>query len=197
MCYFYIIYADPDIKTKDELDFTVDHKSRTFIAKSKESYETLAHKVAIFYSFIYNFTDYDYVVKADDGFLLNLSKLIDKLDCHYIGAVLKPTSNRIHINKCTDKQYNKIHLDFGHNLKDFLPNMDEELYKSLYHIRLAGGGYGYRISREALKIVDKYKKHILSQGLSYEDVLFGQILYLEGINVTWHGIGRYHHIGPK
>jgi hypothetical protein len=194
---YYIIYADPDIKTEQGLDFVVNDSSRIFTAKAKESYETLAHKVAIFYSYVYNYTDYDYVIKLDDGCLVDLSKVLGRLECPYVGSVLKPTSNKIHKNKCSDKRYNKIDLDFGHNFKELIPDMSDEQYKSLYHIRLAGGGYGYRVSREAIQFIDKYKEHILSLGLSYEDVLFGQIFHLEGIGIAWHGIGRYHNIGPK
>lgn len=74
--------------------------------------------------------------------------------------------------------------------------MTDDKYASLYRINLAGGGYGYRISRNCLEHIDKYKSHILSLGLSYEDVLFGQIFYLEGIKVTNLHIGKYHLIGP-
>lgn len=194
---YLIIYADPNLKTEKGKDFTVDHKNRIFIAKAKESYESLAHKLSIFYSYVYNHTDYDYAVKVDDGCLLNLKELITKLDQPYIGSTLKPTLNIIHKGKCTDKEFNDIALDFGHNFKKFNPNMDDKLYSDLYHINLAGGGYGYRLHRDALKHIDKYKKHVLSLGLSYEDVLFGQIMYIEGIMVTRVGIGRYHYIGPK
>jgi hypothetical protein len=194
---YYAILADPDIQTEGGNDYVVDHVTRTFTAKVNESYETLAHKLAIFYSYVYNSTDYDYVVKSDDGCLVDLSKVIQKLEYDYAGAVLKPTVNSVHFGKCSNKEYNKTKLDFGHNFKESFPDIEEERYQELYHIRLGGGGYGYRLSREALQYIDKYKAHILSLGLSYEDVLFGQILYLEGIKVSWHGIGRYHYIDGK
>jgi Galactosyltransferase len=194
---FYMIYADPDLETANGDDYLVDHENRIFIAKANESYETLAHKLAIFYSYIYNHTDYDYVIKADDGCLLNLKEVISKLDKPYVGATLKPTLNTIHKGKCSNKEYNKINLDFGHEFKRYNPQIEEKLYQELYHINLAGGGYGYRLSREAIGKIVKYKSHVLSLGLTYEDVLLGQMLYIEGVRVTRVGIGRYHYIGPR
>ena len=194
---YFIILADPNLKTERGKDYTVDLQNRIFTAKAKESYETLAHKLAIFYSYIYNQTDYEYVIKSDDGCLLNLKEVITKLDQPYVGSTLKPTLNVIHKGKCLDKELNKISLDFGHEFKKFNPKMDDKLYNELYHINLAGGGYGYRLSRTALQHIDKYKNHVLSLKLSYEDVLFGQIMYIEGINVTRVALGRYHYIEPK
>jgi len=194
---YYLVYADPNVETEGGLDYTIDHEKRVFVAKAKESYETLAHKLSIFYSYVYNQTDYDYVVKADDGCLLKLNYLITKLDKPYVGATLKPTLNTIHRGKCSNKAYNKSSLDFGHELKRFDPEMKDDTYDKLYHINLAGGGYGYRINRDCLQHIDKYKEHTLSLGLSYEDVLLGQILFLEGIKVARVPIGRYHFVGPR
>lgn len=194
---YYVILADPNIEPEDGTDFVVYQDSRIFLAKTKESYETLAHKIAVFCSFAYNHTDYDYVVKCDDGCLLDLSSAIVKLEADYVGRVLEPTLNTIHFNKCTDKSYNETELDFGHDFKEFVRDIDDELYESLYSIQLAGGGYGYRLSRKALQFIDKYKPHVLSLGLSYEDVLLGQILFLEGVKVTSQQIGRYHFISDE
>jgi hypothetical protein len=193
---YYILNADSDIETEDGHDYVVDHESRVFTAKAKESYETLAHKLAIFYSYIANETDYDYIVKADDGCLLNLKEVISRLDKPYVGASLKGTNNRIHINKCTDKKCN-VPLDFGHEFKRYDPEMDDEKYKKLKQVYYGGGGYGYRMSRDAFQHIEKYKEHVLSLPLTYEDMIFGQILHLEGINVVRMSIGRYHYIGPR
>jgi hypothetical protein len=193
---YYIIYADPDIETEEGVDFSVDHDNRFFYAKSTEAYESLAHKLAIFYSYIYNHTDYEHVIKADDGCLINLSSVIKLLNHTYIGSGMHPTSSGCHRGKCSKKEYNHSNVDFGHNFMEFYPEMDDDMYKSLYKVSYAGGGYGYRIGREAMKHIDKYKAHILSIGLSYEDVIFGQVFFLEGIKLYWHGIGRYHFIGP-
>ncbi len=95
---------------------------------------------------------------------------------------------------CTDKAFNETKLDFGHGFRAFVPDIDDKMYESLYSIRYACGGYGYRLSRDALQFIDKYKPQILSLGLSYEDVLLGQILYLEGIPATKQELGRYHFI---
>lgn len=200
---YYIINADLDIVPDDPSDdFVIDHESRVFTAKAFEAYENLAHKLAIFYSWVYNHTDYDYVIKADDGCLINLHAVITKLDLDYVGSILKPTSNRCHINKCKQDKYNKVDLDFKHDFdlikdrsgKQAIP---DSKIKELYDVRAAGGGYGYRLSRNALKNVDRYKSHILSVGLSYEDIIFSQVMFLEGIIPVGHWIGRYHAIGPN
>ena len=192
---YYVIYADPDIETNEDEDYVIENKF--FTAKVKESYETLAHKLAVFYSYINNNTDYEYIIKIDDACLFLMSAALKRLDKPYVGAKLKPTINKIHFGKCSDKQYNSQPLDFGHNLREFNPNIDDKLYEELYHINLAGGGYGYRLRRDAFQYVDKYKEHILSLGLSYEDVLFGQIFYLEGIEALYLCLGKYHCIGKK
>lgn len=191
---YYVILADPNIEPEDGKDFVLYEDTRIFLAKAKDSYETLAHKLAIFYSYICQHTDYDYVIKCDDGCLLDLNNTIVNLEADYIGTVLTPTLNTVHFGKCTDQAYNTQKLDFGHSLKHIKPDMDDKLYDSLYHIRYAGGGYGYRFNRKALQCIDRYKPHILSLGLSYEDILFAQICFLEGIHVTSQDIGRYHAI---
>lgn len=194
---YFIIYADPNIQTAHNRDFSVNMKDRIFTAKAKESYETLAHKLAIFYSYIYNHTNYKYVVKIDDGCLVDLHGISRNLERNYAGSYMTPTSNTVHRGKCTEQIYNKTSLDFGHDFMKYNPKMSKDLYEKLYKIKYAGGGYGYRLSRTAIRCINKYKKHILSLGLSYEDVLFGQILFLEGINVDWHVMGRYHYIDSK
>lgn len=195
---YYVIAADHNIVPEDpSYDFAVDHESHIFTAKALEAYENLSHKLAIFYSWVYNHTDYDYVIKADDGCLLNLHAVISKLEYDVVGSILKPTSNRCHINKCKQDKYNKINLDFRHGFDKILPKISEDKIKALYGVRATGGGYGYRISRNALRCVNKYKAHVLSVGLSYEDILFAQIFYLEGLSPISHWIGRYHSIGPN
>lgn len=183
---YYIILASPNIDTEYMI------KNRLFIAKSKEAYENLAHKISIFYSYVYNETNYDYIIKVDDGCLLDFSKIILNPEADYMGSVIRPTLNTVHFNKCTDKKYNSIKLDFKHDLDEFCSSPEQ--IKQLYDIKFAGGGYGYRLSRNAFQHIDKYKTHILSLNLSYEDVLFGQIMFLEGIELVGCGIGRYHYI---
>lgn len=191
---YYAVVADGDRGPAQGPDFAVYDGARMFVAKAKESYETLAHKLAIFYAYVYNHTDYDYVIKADDTCLLDLSEVLRNAEADYAGWEIRPTLNFIHFNKCSDPAFNAMPLDFGHGFKEFLPGIDDDLYASLYGVVYAAGGYGYRLSREALRRIDTYKRHVLSLGLSYEDVLFGQILHLEGIDPTPQGIGRYHGI---
>ena len=189
---YYVILANPSIDHKYTINLD-KHDRKIFTARAKEAYENLAHKINVFYSYVYNETDFDYVIKVDDGCLLDLSKIALNMDADYMGSIIKPTLNTVHFNKCTDKKYNSTRLDFLHDLNLFSP-LSKEIQDKLYNIRFAGGGYGYRLSRNALQHMEKYESHIMSLGLSYEDVLLGQILYLEGIELVGCGIGRYHMI---
>ena len=193
---YYVILADPNMISDDGQDFILFPESRLFIATAKDSYESLAHKLAIFYSFVFHQTDYDHVIKCDDGCLLDLSGAIQNLEADYCGSVIQPTLNTIHFDKCTEASYNTTELDFGHRFDQILGESDRERFKSLYQIQYAAGGCGYRVSRKALGLIDTYKDHVLSLGLSYEDVLFGQILFLEGVLVTGRDMGRYQFICP-
>lgn len=160
----------------------------------KDSYETLSHKLIIFYTYIYEQTNYKYVYKIDDGCLIDPNKLLQfPKDANYVGQLMKPTINKIHFGKCTNKKYNRLCLDFGHELH-LLNNMDDVKMNNIKNIKYAGGGYGYGLTRKAISHIVPFKKHVLALPLSYEDVLFGQLLYLSNIKPVYFAFGQYHKI---
>ncbi len=189
---YYAIYGDPSLFGKG-IDYRI--KDNEFYCASNEAYEVLAHKLAIFYTYIFEKTSFDYVFKVDDGCLINKNNVLQGLNMtplmDYCGGLMSPTSNCCHKGKCTNKALNKISLDFTHDFNK-IKNIDQSKLKEIKHITYCGGGYGYGMSRYALKHIPKYKYHILSLNLSYEDVLFGQIMYLENIKPVYAEIGGYH-----
>ena len=186
---YYVILSDPSL-VKSNKKYRI--KGRIFYCAIKEAYEVLAHKMAIFYSYIYNETDYDFVYKIDDGCLLNMDELLNT-NYDYGGGLMVPTNNKCHINKCLNKKFNKIGLDFRHNFHK-LKNIDKKKLANITKIKYAGGGYGYGLSRKALSFIPHYLDHILSVPLSYEDVIFGQIMYLSDIKPVYKYIGNYHKV---
>jgi len=187
---YYIIQSDPTLIGKEE--YKID--GNNFYCGCKEAYETLAHKLAIFYGYIYEKTDYTHIIKVDDGCLLKKENVLNLKNkpYDYCGSLMVPTSNKCHIGKCSDKKYHR-ELDFNHGF-NYINNIDRNKLASIKKIEYAGGGYGYCLSRKSLSVIAKYKAHILKQELSYEDVIFGQIMYLEGIKPTYYHIGDYHAI---
>lgn len=188
---YYAIYGDPSLFGTG-IDYKI--KGNNFYCAANEAYEVLAHKLAIFYTYIFEKTEFDYVFKVDDGCLINKNNILcmDGLNMgDYCGCLMSPTSNACHKGKCSDKSLNKILLDFTHNFNK-IQNIDQCKLKEIKNIKYCGGGYGYALSRYALKHIPKYKYHILHIGLSYEDVLFGQIMYLENIKPSSAEIGGYH-----
>lgn len=186
---YYIIQSDPNL-IGSGVDYRIE--GRHFYCAAEEAYEVLAHKLAIFYSYIYLKTDYDFVYKVDDGCLLYMDALPSP-NYDYGGALMVPTANRCHYGKCKNPRFNRIGLDFRHNFHK-LPGVDRNKLRNMTKIRYCGGGYGYGMSRKALSHIPQYLNHILSIPLSYEDVLFGQIMYLSGVSPTRQTVGRYHQV---
>lgn len=186
---YYIILSDPSLINTDRM-FRLD--GNCFYCATEEGYEILAHKLAIFYCYIYNETKYDFVYKIDDGCLLNIDNLVNPT-YDYGGSIMVPTNNKCHVGKCRNKTYNHVELDFKHNFHK-IKNIDKDKIANIGKIRYAGGGYGYGLSRNALSHIPKYLKHILSIPLSYEDIVFGQIMYLSNISPIQKYIGQYHKV---
>lgn len=186
---YYIILSDPSL-IKTGKKYRID--GNYFYCATDEAYEVLAHKLAIFYCYIYNETKYDFVYKIDDGCLLNIDNLQNP-NYDYGGSLMVPTSNNCHNGKCKNPKYNRLLLDFRHGFHR-LKNINKEKLKNITQIKYAGGGYGYGLSRKALSNIPKYLDHILSISLSYEDVIFGQIMYLSDIQPVHKHIGNYHKI---
>jgi len=186
---YYIILSDPTLIGTDK-KYRID--GNYFYCATEEAYEVLAHKLAIFYCYIYNETKYDFVYKVDDGCLLNTDNLINP-NYDYGGALMVPTANNCHRKKCKNRIFNRINLDFRHNFPN-LKDIDKKKLENIKKIKYAGGGYGYGLSRKALSFIPKYLEHILSVPLSYEDVMFGQIMYLSDIKPIFKRIGEYHKV---
>ena len=57
---YYVIYGDPSLFGKG-VDYRI--KGNEFYCASNEAYEVLAHKLAIFYTYIFEKTSFDYIFK--------------------------------------------------------------------------------------------------------------------------------------
>lgn len=189
---YYVIYGDPSLFGTG-VDYRIN--GNEFYCAANEAYEVLAHKLAIFYTYIYEKTSFEYVFKVDDGCLINKENILQYLEMKprmdYCGGLMSPTANGCHKGKCSNNALNSISLDFTHEFNK-IKEINQSKLKEIKKITYCGGGYGYGISRNALKQIVKYKYHILSLRLSYEDVLFGQIMYLENIKPMYAEIGGYH-----
>jgi hypothetical protein len=187
---YYIILSKPELKKSGKL-YELD--GNYFYVATEEAYEIIAHKLVIFYEYIYNHTDYDIVIKSDDGCLIDVDKIVNSPDDDYFGADLVATVNKCHYGKCKNKKYNKIGLDFRHKFH-MTRYLNKEQRENITKIKYAAGGYGYGLSRKSLENIIKYKTHILKLNFSYEDLLFGQVLYLSNINVKPYRFGKYHKV---
>ena len=164
-------------------------KLKIFNANCEERYENLAHKLCIFYDYCKD--NYDGVIKVDDGCKLNFKKLMnipyDKYD--NIGALMRATSTKCHYGKCKKKEFNKEKINLDHKFeKNIIQKLD------MKEMKYCGGGYSYFLSKKCLNIISNYTNHILSIALSYEDVLFGQILRMNSIEAYYYKFGDYHQI---
>jgi hypothetical protein len=145
----------------------------------------------IFYSYIEKKTDYKYIVKIDDGCLLNLNNMITNLHVDYCGTKIIAGSKKWHWGKCKDVKLNTYISDLKHGFDDLLGS--ETFNKlDLTKIAYAGGGYSYRLSRNALIKLNNYKKYSLSLEFSYEDLFIGQVMKINNIKLIPNSIGRYH-----
>jgi hypothetical protein len=187
---YYILQSDPKLIGTGVEYIIKDHY---FFCAAEEAYELLAHKLAIFYSFIYEKTDFDFVYKVDDGCLIIKENLLNIPKFDYFGALMQPTSGTHHFGKCKKPKYNRKVHNFEHAFDKFV-DIDPEKFAYITKITYTGGGYGYGMSRNALQYIPKYKNHIMNLPMSYEDVLFGQIMFLENIKPTYYVIGDYHKI---
>lgn len=186
---YYVIQSDSSlIKSGKEYQLNGNY---LYVA-AEEAYEKLAHKLAIFYSYILEKTDYDIIFKVDDGCLLKMDVILAPPKYDYFGSLMIPTSNQIHKNKCTNSIYNSVNLDMRHNFHE--TGLSNEQLANITKIKYAGGGYGYGLSRKALTHYVKYKAYILNLPLSYEDVLLGQIMFLSNIIPHSYQVGEYHKI---
>ena len=184
----YLITADPTISKEYKIDEIVinDKKIKLFTARCKERYENLSHKLSLFYKYASKIKEIEYVIKIDDGCKMNFEEMKKIPKTNYFGALLKPTSVKCHFNKCTKKEFNNQKVNLIHNF--------DYNRKKLLDLTYCAGGYSYGLSSKSLKIISKYIYHILNIDLSYEDVLFGQILMMNKIYPKYCMMGSYHQI---
>ncbi|MEM9529784.1 MAG: hypothetical protein AAGA23_02570 [Pseudomonadota bacterium] len=189
---YFVVLAHPTVPAKD--DYLVLPDSRVFVVRAKEGYETLAHKLVVFYDYVLRETDYTHVLKCDDGCLLNLANAASMLELDYAGTIIQPTLNTIHQGRCADTSLNQVALDLTHGLSDIARGGPGGERIELGKIDYAAGGYAYRLSRAALHAVTRHRSRIESLTLSYEDLLFGQLCAIGGFAVSPLNLGRYHRI---
>lgn len=187
---YYAIKADPTLDYNGS-----DYKiiGNDFWVNCDEAYEKLLHKVMVFYSYIEKETNFDMVVKVDEGCLLDLSAIIKDMNLDYIGVILTPRANKYHWGKCKDPKLNTYISDFKHEL-DKVIDPDEFKKLNLTGVQYASGGMAYRLSRKALTALSNYLDHAKSLDFAYEDMYIGQIMKISNIPVTRRVIGRYHRI---
>lgn len=152
--YFFIV-GDPTIKS-------VEQKEDVLVIPVEDNYESLPKKVALFYEYIHDHTDYDFVYKIDDDCFLNVANF-HKSDFwlyDYSGKIIGLDPSGIlpdwHFGKCED------------------PKLNSTLYWGKYQGSWCGGGYGYFLSRKSLKIIKNNKKYLFDE--LYEDKAVGDVL---------------------
>lgn len=187
---YFIIKADPTLNYGDS-DYIVD--GNNFWVNCEEAYEKLLLKVMVFYSYIEKDTNYDHVVKVDEGCLLDLSAIIKDLNLDYIGVILTPKINKYHWGKCKDPKLNTYLSDFKHGL-DKVIGTNEFQKLQLNKVQYGSGGMSYRLSRKALTGISDYLSHVKTLEFAYEDMFIGQIMKIKKIPITKRILGRYHKI---
>jgi hypothetical protein len=179
---YFLIYAD------NNLDKYYKLFGRKLYVRTSENYESLAKKLVLFYRFVYEKTDFKYVVKVDCGSTIKIDMIINHPHENYCGGVMKPTMNICHYGKCSNQILNNTPINLTHNLCNRVPKKKCDIK----NIKYCGGGYGYILSRKSLKAIINFTPHIMGLRLSYEDVLFGQILFINEILPHNYVFGGYH-----
>lgn len=160
---YFLIYCDKNIEKKW---LTNNHK---LFVQCEECYENLPKKVLLAYDYIYNQTDYDYIIKIDDDTLINEETLDIFIKNHfynldYLGALAGGHVQKDwHFGKCKNEELNR------------------KLYWNEYNGDWCGGGFGYILSRPALSILLKKENYEYIWNEIYEDKSIGDILRKEGI----------------
>jgi hypothetical protein len=147
----------------DELVFNSD--TNVLNIDIEETYENLPKKIMKAYEWIYNqFNNITHVYKIDDNFcdkILNFIPASFSTYNYYGNFIVETLINTWHQGKCTD---------------DVLNNT---VYTKQFINPYAGGGYGYILSRSAIKILIDNKDDIINE--IYEDKAIGDVLYAHNI----------------
>ena len=147
----------------DKLFFNND--TNVLTVDINETYENLPKKVMRAYEWIYNqFDNITHVYKADDNFcdrVLNFIPANFSTYNYYGNFIVETLINTWHQGKCDDEILNNT------------------VYNKHFISPYAGGGYGYILSRAAIKILVDNKDDILDD--IYEDKAIGDVLYANNI----------------
>jgi glycosyltransferase involved in cell wall biosynthesis len=152
---YYIVMGDPSINAcKLENDI--------LYVPCADNYESLPQKVLELYQFIYEKTTYDFVYKIDDDCFLNIENLFSTYfwNFNYFGRTVATKEEDLdrswHSGKCSDQTLNKT------------------AYSRPYSGPWCGGGYGYFLSREAIKNICNMADYVQTD--LYEDKAIGDVL---------------------
>ena len=145
-----------------------DENNKILNVKCYDIYENLSLKMAMAYKWIYDNTNYDFIYKIDDDHNFNKYKIPHNYeDYDYYGneiCVKKFYTKSWHFGKCHSDELNTTLCS------------DEFIHK------YANGGFGYILSRHAIKILlDNYDELITKL---YEDKAVGDILYKNKIIIN-------------
>jgi hypothetical protein len=190
---YYIIYADPNIPNY----YKLDEEKNIIYVKTEECYEYLSKKLVLFYKYIYENTSYGYIAKVDERCKINIQWMVDHPRIDYCGDILYGGINdRWHFGKCKYDYNNHTRLDFRHKLNEYnfkgtISNLENKMW-DITRILYCNGGAGYIISRNSIRYILQYIDHILNLSNSYEDLLFGQLLYLNDIKAVKYTFGWHY-----
>ena len=153
-----------------QLGPVLDQKNHILYINCEDKYELLPKKMSLAYDYIYNNMDYDYVMKIDTDTWVNFNNLktvvteMHRKKYDYVGGVAGGgVDRRWHFGKCTD------------------PLLNQTEYSRPYNGDWCGGGFGYILSRRALKIITKKQNREYLESDLYEDKAIGDILRKNGI----------------
>lgn len=151
--------------------FVIGHSDKSVIVddilyvNSGDYYEDLPMKMYALIKFIYDNTDFKYIWKIDDDCYVNINNINNiEFDKHnYYGKLIERSGNKNkfdkkwHFNKCHSKILNKTPAIKG------------------YICDWYGGGYGYFLSKNSMKIIIKNLNLFYNE--IYEDKCIGEILF--------------------
>jgi len=130
-----------------------------------ETYENLPKKIIKAYEWIYKqFSNITHIYKVDDNFcdkILNFIPANFSTYNYYGNFIVETLINTWHQGKCDDETLNNTIYS-----KDFINPY-------------AGGGYGYILSKTAVKVLIDNKDNIIND--IYEDKAIGDVLYINNI----------------
>lgn len=139
-------------------------KDLILTVKCNEVYENLPKKVILALKYLYENTNYDYILKIDDDTLINTDNLTKYINKHfynldYMGGLAGGhVDKKWHFGKCSDELLNN--KEYWHD----------------YNGYWCGGGFGYILSRSAVNLLLKNENYsYIFDDEIYEDKAIGNI----------------------